>query len=219
MKRRSRIMLGLAAFYAVLWLLWFTPVVFPLRIFVVLLHELSHAAAAVVTGGAVERIELNANEGGATYSRGGSPFIILTAGYLGSLLWGLALIEAARLKKNYARWVLGGLAGLIAAVALLYVRNLFGFVFTIVFAIALVVCARNLSRNGVAYVLLALGLTSALYALLDIRSDILARPDAESDAFFLQQLTGIPSIAWGVAWSIVALIACWFALKRMLGRA
>jgi hypothetical protein len=219
MKRRTRIVLGLAAFYTALWLLWFTPVGFPLRIFVVLLHELSHAAAAIGTGGSVERILLNATEGGATYSRGGIPFIILTAGYLGSLLWGLALIEAARLKKNYARWVLGGLGGLIAAVAALYVRNLFGFVFTIVFAVALIVCARKLSRDGVTYVLLALGLTSALYALLDIRSDILARPDAESDAFFLQQMTGIPSIVWGVAWGVIALIACWFALKRMLGRA
>ena len=218
MTRRTRQLLGLAAFYAALWLLWFTPLVFPLRIFVVLLHELSHAFAAVATGGAVERIVLNANEGGATYSRGGSPFIILTAGYLGSLIWGLALIEAARLKRQHARWVLGGMGGLIAAVAVLYVRNLFGFVFTVIFGMALIVAAQKLSRNGVTYVLLALGLTSALYALLDIRSDILARPDAESDAFFLEQLTGIPSIAWGVAWSIVALVACWFALRRMLGR-
>ena len=48
--------------------------------------------AAIATGGAVERIVLDANQGGAAYTRGGIPFVTLSAGYLGSLLWGVLFV-------------------------------------------------------------------------------------------------------------------------------
>jgi hypothetical protein len=62
-RRRLRLLLGIAAFYIALWFLWYTPVIFPLKIFVVLLHEISHALAALATGGTVERIVLNIDQG------------------------------------------------------------------------------------------------------------------------------------------------------------
>jgi hypothetical protein len=218
-RRRTRLLLGIAAFYVALWLLWLTPVVFPLKIFVVLLHEISHAVAALATGGEVERIVLNMNQGGATYILGGNSFLILSAGYLGSLLWGLLLIEFAGARTQRARWAVGVLGVFILLVAALYVRNLFGFVFTGIFGAALIIAARRLSARGVATVLLVLGLTSALYALLDIRSDILSRPHVQSDAAMLADLTGVPTVVWGFLWIGVAAAACWFALRRWLRRA
>jgi hypothetical protein len=218
-RRRIKLLLGIAVFYAALWFLWYTPVVFPLKIFVVLLHEISHAAAAVVTGGSVERIVLNMDQGGATYIRGGNALIILSAGYLGSLLWGLLLIEVAGARAKRARWAAGILGVFVLLIAALYVRNLFGFIFTAVFGAALIVAARQLAPRGVATVLLVLGLTSALYALLDIRSDILSRPHVQSDAAMLSDLTGIPTLAWGFLWIGLALIACWLGLRRWWRRA
>jgi hypothetical protein len=217
-RRRTELLLGIAAFYVVLWLLWPTPVVFPLRVFVVLLHEVSHALAALLTGGSVERIVVHANEGGATYIRGGNAFIILSAGYLGSLLWGLALIEVASTRPKSRRRALAGLGVFVLIVAALYVRNLFGFLFAAVFGAALVHAGGRLKPRGVATVLLVLGLTSALYAVLDIRSDILARPHLESDARMLAGLTGVPTLVWGVLWATIALVACGFALRRWLRR-
>jgi hypothetical protein len=218
-RRRTRLLLGIAAFYAVLWLLWLTPVVFPLKIFVVLLHEISHAVAALTSGGTVERIVLDMNQGGATHVLGGSAFLILSAGYLGSLLWGLLLIELAGARTRRARWAVGILGAFVTLVAVLYVRNMFGFVFTAVFGAALIVAARKLPARGIAIVLLVLGLTSALYALLDIRSDILSRPYVQSDAAMLAEITGIPTVAWGILWIGVALAVCWIALRRWVRRA
>jgi hypothetical protein len=218
-KRRVRLLLGITAFLAALWLLWPTPVIFPLKIFVVLLHEISHAIAAMATGGAVQRITLNMNQGGATWVLGGNAFIILSAGYLGSLLWGLLLIEFAGARTKRARWALGVLGAFVALVAVLYVRNLFGFVFTATFGAALIVAARYLRARAVAHVLLVLGITSALYALLDIRSDIISRPHVQSDAAMLQDLTGVPTVAWGFLWIGLALVACWIALRRWWARA
>lgn len=217
-QRRTRLVAGLAVFAVLLWLLWPTPVVLPLKVFVVLLHEVSHALAALGTGGSVERIVVHANEGGATYTRGGSPFLILSAGYLGSLLWGLGLVEVAGARPKRARLALMALGGFVLLVAALYVRNIFGFIFAAAFGAALVAAARRLRPRGVATVLLVLGLTSALYALLDIRSDILARPHLESDARMLAHLTGAPTLFWGLLWTGIALVACWFAVRRWLRR-
>ena len=218
-RRQTKLLLGIAAYYAALWLLWWTPVVFPLRLFVVLLHEISHALAAVITGGTIERILLHANEGGATYTRGGNAFLIMSAGYLGSLLWGLVLIELAGTRAQVARTALTVLAGALLIVSGLFVRNPFGFVFTVLFGAVLFSAARRLSPRAVAIVLLVLGLTSALYALLDIRSDILMRSSLESDAHMLAQMTGVPTLIWGLLWIAAGALACWFALRRWLRRA
>jgi hypothetical protein len=218
-RRRTRLLLGIAVFYVLLWLLWLTPVIFPLKIFVVLLHEISHALAALATGGEVERIVLNMDQGGATYILGGNAFLILSAGYLGSLLWGLLLIEIAGARTQRARWAVGVLGTFVLLVAAFYVRNMFGFVFTGLFGAALLVGARYLPARGVASVLLVLGLTSAMYALLDIRSDILSRPHVRSDAAMLAEVTGIPTVVWGLLWIGAAIGACWIALRRWWRRA
>jgi hypothetical protein len=197
-RRQLRFVAAFSAYFVALWLLWPTTFVYPLKVFVVLLHEISHALAGLATGGSVVRIELYAEEGGLTLVRGGSPFIMLSAGYLGSLLWGLALLLAAHARPRRARMALAALASFVALVALLYVRNPFGILFTLLAAAALTSAARLLRPGGVAAVLTALGLTSALYALLDVRSDVLARPHLPSDAVMLSELTGVPAVAWGV---------------------
>ena len=77
------VVIGLAAL-----VLWNTPVAYPFRIFVVFLHEISHGLAAVLTGGRIVSIGLSFNEGGVCVTQGGWRFVVLSAGYLGSLLWG-----------------------------------------------------------------------------------------------------------------------------------
>ena len=76
----------LLALLAAVFALWQTPVVLPLKILVVFLHELSHGLAAVLTGGEIVELSLSAQQGGHAVTRGGSRFLILSAGYLGSLL-------------------------------------------------------------------------------------------------------------------------------------
>jgi hypothetical protein len=212
---RTRFALGLLAFFAALWLLWPTPVVYPFKIFVVFLHELSHALAALATGGEVEAITLDPREGGATYTYGGNAFVMLSAGYLGSLLWGMGMLAIARARPKLAGPTIQALAVLTWAVTALYVRNLFGIVFGILFGFALLFAGRRLQRDQAVALLTALGLTSSLYALLDIRSDILQRPGVESDARLLAELTGIPTLFWGGLWATIALVSSLWLLHRL----
>ena len=48
-KRRVRFLALFTAYFVAVWLLWNTPVVYPLKLFVVLLHEISHGLAAIAT--------------------------------------------------------------------------------------------------------------------------------------------------------------------------
>ena len=214
-RRRLRFTAAFAAYFVALWLLWPSPVLYPLKLFVVLLHEVSHGMAAVLTGGRIERIVLFAEQGGATYTRGGNAFLTLSAGYLGSLLWGLALMLAARGRARTVRFTLLALSLVVLGVTLAFVRNPFGILFGLLFGAVLFVAARRLDTRAQAIVLSVLGMTSALYALLDIRSDVLDRPHLPSDAFMLGELTGIPTAFWGVFWIVLGLAACALAVTRL----
>lgn len=197
--------LGLPLLAAILTLaLWNTFVVYPLKIFVVFLHELSHGLAAVATGGAIVRIELSFDQGGVCFTQGGSEFLILSAGYLGSLLWGaLLLVVGARSRNDRA--VVGLIGAITLAVTLIYVRSLFGFVYGLLAGSLLLLTAWLLPAAVSDALVKVVGVVSCLYAIWDIGSDILFRSIPGSDAHGLARLTGIPAILWGGLWVLIAL--------------
>ncbi len=197
---------ALAAVFVAVALLWNTPVVTPLKIFVVLLHEISHGIAAVLTGGEIVRIEINADQGGVCYTRGGSRFVTLSAGYLGSMLWGgIITVLASRWKLDRGLSIAIGIGvGLVTA---LYVRSWFGFGFAMFFAIGMIAAGWKLSHDANDWILKTIGITSILYAPLDIISDVIARPGLRSDAVMLAELTHVPSLVWGCIWIVLALVA------------
>ncbi|KAG5527931.1 hypothetical protein RHGRI_028754 [Rhododendron griersonianum] len=75
--------------------LWRTFLLTPFKLITVFLHEASHAIACILTCGTVEGMEVHANEGGVTQTRGGAYWVILPAGYLGSSFWGMIFILAS----------------------------------------------------------------------------------------------------------------------------
>ncbi len=207
----------LVALFIAVWLLWDTPVVYPIKIFVVVLHELGHAVAALVTGGQVVGIEIFPNEGGVTFTRGGWPFVILSAGYLGSLLAGGVLLYLS----SYRRWgrvLMMILATLIMVSVLLFIRNFFGVIYGLVVAAAMFFSAVRLPNIVNVYSLRFVAIASCLYALLDIRSDLFTVAPAGSgivnDAVALSRLTGIPSIIWAGLWLLISLVMLVFFLSR-----
>lgn len=197
----------LIALLVAIGLLWDTVLVYPIKILVVFFHELSHGLAAVLTGGSIVKIELSAAQGGLCVTRGGSRFLTLTAGYLGSLLWGGAILLSAA-HTRWDRWIAGALGALVISITIIFVRPIlsFGVLFGLCAGAALMLSGWKLSEQVNDTLLRLIGLTSCLYAPLDIKSDILDRPHLRSDAVMLGELTGIPGVVWGVIWIGVALL-------------
>lgn len=205
----------LAGLFALVWLFWNTWLVYPLKLLVVFFHELSHGLAALATGGSIERIEMVAQEGGVCVTRGGTRFWVLTAGYLGSLVWGGSiLVVASRTRLDKMVQTVLGLTLLVAAGV--WVRPLlsFGFGFALLAGLGLTAAGLLLPGPVNDLLLKLIGLTSMLYAVLDIGNDILARPHLlESDAAQLARETGIPTLFWGGLWLLVALAGGVFFLS------
>lgn len=208
-------LIGLVLLGALFMMFWDYAALWPLKILVVLFHEMSHGLAAVLTGGSIESITLSPNEGGLCLTRGGWPFLVLNAGYLGSLLWGVLLLRLSRTPRSAAR-IVGGLAALLAVVTALYVRPIlgFGFPFALLLSAGLAVFARALP-SGAPHLLRALGVFSVLYALHDVLVDVLTLRGAAgiTDATLLALATGIPAILWGLAW-LAAGLGTLFAVRR-----
>ncbi|MCC6797762.1 MAG: M50 family metallopeptidase [Candidatus Hydrogenedentes bacterium] len=198
---------GLVACIIIIVVLWDTWAVYPLRLLVVFFHELSHGITAVITGGSIVEIQMNAQEGGLCITRGGNRFLTLSAGYLGSLLWGGAILLFATRTKG-SQIVLELLGGLLIVVTLIWVRPLIGFGvgFGLATGLVLIALANFLRPMITELILIVIGLTSCLYAVLDIKSDILDRPQAVSDAVLLADATGVPAMVWGVLWLGVSIV-------------
>lgn len=213
-RRQARFLAGFALYFVLLWVFWNTPVVYPIQVFVVFLHEISHGIMAIATGGSIQRITLNPRLGGACYCGGGNAFLTLSAGYLGSLVWGGLILEAGRKSGGKAHRVTTALGIFTLAVTLLFVRSGFGILFGVLFGGFLLAVARMVGAQGNRLLLMGLGLTSCLYAILDIKSDVLDRPYLPSDARMLAELTGIPTVIWGILWITMAvLVSGWLVVR------
>lgn len=197
--------------------LWSTPFVLPLKLLVVFFHELSHGAAAILTGGSIDTISVNFQQGGEAWTRGGSRFLILTAGYLGSLLIGAALLLAA-LRAKADRAILGGLGVLTLVVLVLYVRDIPTAIICAATGVALLAAARYLRTQICDLILRVIGLSSLIYVPYDIFDDTLRRSSLQSDARMLAEEIGGTTMMWGVLWLAISAAVIFWCLKRGLGR-
>ncbi|MEX0307507.1 MAG: M50 family metallopeptidase [Ruegeria sp.] len=207
----------LIAIVALVFAFWNTPVVLPLKILTVFLHELSHALALVLTGGSVESFSVSPQQGGLVIGRGGNRFITLSAGYLGSLLFGMGLLIVA-LRTDADRFALGIFGGVLLVVTLLYIRDPFAMAFCAGSGAVMLAMSFYLSRNLCDLVLRVIGLTSMIYVPFDIFDDTIRRAGLRSDAYMLAEEFGGTTMMWGGLWLILSFVMIFFCLRNMLGR-
>lgn len=104
--------------------LWFIPyaslLTYPFRIFITYVHETAHALGAIFTLGSVSGMRVFADGSGETFTMGGSRFVISSAGYLGSTLFGAGLLLLCH-KPNIANKVLAGISLGVLAVTTIFI--------------------------------------------------------------------------------------------------
>lgn len=177
---------------------------YPLRLLGTFVHELSHGLAAYASGGSLQRFVVNADLSGMAWSAGGVRWVVASAGYIGSAIFGALLLLLMRVVP--ARMLLFLLGAALAVLCLLYVRNTFG-------ALSGLGLAAGLMLGGVllrAAWSEALMLVIALQVLLDGFGSLLdlftlSRGDqVHTDAHTLAQLSGLPAPFWAVLWALLA---------------
>jgi Peptidase M50B-like len=193
-----------------------TPAFYPLRVLTVFFHEASHVLAALVTGGAAESLTLTSDEGGLAHLRGGNAFLIFTAGYIGSLLIGVALFLTA-LRTHLDRAAVAALGLCTLIIAALYVRDSFPVLFCTVTGSVMLLMAWLCPRVVNDLLLRVVGLTSMLYVPADVISDTITRSHLHSDAHMLAEQVGGTTVLWGGLWLLISLAVIALTLRYGLG--
>lgn len=209
---------GLAALTVALLVLGQIPVVgnavYPLRLFGTFVHEISHGLAALVTGGAFHRFTVSPDLSGLAWSAGGWRWLISSAGYVGSAVFGgvLILLAARGLASRVLLMALGLTLGLLC---LLFVRNLFGITTGLALAAAMFFAGYRLRppwSDGLLMVLalqLVLDGFNSLFTLLRLS----AGSNVQTDALSMAQVTGIPAVVWTLVWAGVSLVMLFVTLR------
>lgn len=199
----------LIGFFIAAFFLWDTPVFYPVKLFVVLLHEMSHGLMAILFGGKIIEIQISPLVGG--YCKYSIPqssfaeFFIASAGYLGSMIWGgVILLISSKIKEDRMITLVIGVMTLILSFFVIKTGELFGIIFTFGFSAVMILAFYFLKNTFHDYMLKFLGLSSCLYAVVDIKSDLIDRSGIGSDADAIAKLTGLPSVGVGIFWIILA---------------
>ena len=224
-------------------LLWSTPVLLPLRLLVTLVHEAGHATVAMLCGGSVQSLTVNANEGGLTrfsLPAGPSTFKLVaigSAGYVGTAIVGGALLELCG-RVGRARVALVALALTVAAIGLAWVpwsiapdgvtaaasgSGRGDGRFTILVCVAAVVAFIGLAVQPVVRIrrvaLVAVATALCLGAVEDLRVVLsIARAGGHSDASIVSDAAFLPPWFWASVWMLLGLavcgLSCWSAFGR-----
>lgn len=195
--------------------LWSTPALYPLKLLIVFFHESSHALMTIATGGQVIELEIDRMQGGHVISAGGNRFITLTAGYLGSLIWGVVIYLLA-VGSKYDKAIMFCLGIIIMAVTTLFVRDLFAFGFGGLTGLFMILMGVKAPMQINDIILRVIGVTSMLYVPLDVYSDTIVRTSLRSDAFMLAEEFGGTTVLWGTIWLLVSVVILIATLKISL---
>ncbi len=167
-------------------------------------HEISHALAAVLTGGVADDLVLRLDGSGQVMVGGGARPLTAFAGYAGATVWGCAVyVMASAVGDAAARWFALVFAGGCALVVLLWVS----LADVVTLAIVAVICGSMLLlawRRLARLARPALRLIGAHVAGVAMVTPtyILSAGGRHNDASALRAMLLMPEIVWVGAWLV-----------------
>ncbi len=209
-----QMMLLCAVFY-----LWSSPVLHPIKLMVVLFHEMSHGLMALLTGGDVISIVITSDEGGACETEGGIEAAIVSAGYLGSMFVGGMVLYLSR-SKQAVPVAFGMLTLLMVAAVATVLRDDYSRTFASCLAGGFIFLGFITPPAFGAFFLRAIGTFTCVYSLFDIYWDVLADHGEEvmmmNDATAFSQITGADPHLVGMMWMLASVVFFVVVMKGAL---
>lgn len=200
------------ALYALLLLLagrYGRAVIYPINLFVTVLHELGHALGGIISGGKVEYVQINADGSGKASILGGSTLIILMGGYLGSAIFGNIIFYIGVKAGKLARAALYVLGGFMLLSGVIWFSHLFSTLTLFVFGGALITLAHK--QWVMREMLMFLGLASLIYIIRDFN----VGPSSDL-ALYASIIKIIPAGLWMYIWLGLVLVMTYFNLRLIL---
>lgn len=191
---------------------------YPIKMFTVFLHEISHGLMATLNGGHITSIALDPRLGGVCYFTMPKSWIGSTltasAGYLGSIFWGCIILYCS-IRKNWDKSINTFIGIVMLIVTVLFMRDLFTIIFTVLFGGFMLLSGSKFPDKVNAFILRYIGLVSCLYAFFDIPEDLIFRTVSQSDSYAIAKSMGMPflSVPIGILWLIFSALALYFTLK------
>ena len=215
--QRRSLLLALGAFALIL-IIWQVPalsgILAPFRYFVTTIHELGHGIAALLSGGHFIQYEVYASGAGVATTAGGSRWLVLPAGYVGTALFGAALLYAAN-RTRRPQIVTGVLGVIFLLLTVFFARGLTAILAGLVTAAILSLLTWKGPRLLNTFLLNMLAMLTGLHAVLDLWG-LVSNPGAgvigpaghtPNDAYAMAQAAGfIPAVGWALLWTLTALV-------------
>ena len=198
---------------------WGDLLLYPFTLFTTWVHECGHAVMVVLTGGSVSAITIHPDTSGLTRSlmpagrvaRG----LVASSGYLGSSVVGCLLMAAARVERR-ARPILWAIGAFMLFTLVLWIRNLFGALVVLAWAVTLLWLSRRARGRAPRFVLSVLAIQVALNSVYNIR--VLFLVNGPSDADTMARLFLAPAWFWASAWMLVSVLMLVWTLRMTRGR-
>ena len=212
-KARKSSSLELTILIGVAFILSFVPFIrIPFSWVMTYFHEISHGIGSLITGGSVVKIQLHLMGSGMCYTIGGIRFVVLQAGYVGAVVWGILIYRMADgMRKKGVNLIAVFLAVLVAVSTILYGRDV------ITWSILLVLFGLFVSivkLHETSFVKLSLKFIG-VYVLLDAIRAPLQLIDGRhyGDGAKLSDLTMIPEVFWVVLWMVTGIYGVFYIWK------
>ncbi len=191
-------------------LFWNSIIIFPIKLLVIFLHEISHALAVIFTGGNVISFDIFLDLSGGVVSENGNEFFIASAGYLGSLIFGLLIFISPNGKLRVI------IPTILSALIILFTANFLKDGITIAylfgFAVLFFVSPKYFNKQLNNWIMKIIGLIASIYIVLDIKEDLLTLVYRETDTQKLEMITNVPAIFWGLLWFVITIGGISFTL-------
>ncbi len=173
-----------------------------IRIFNTLIHELSHALVAFFTSGKILKIELQSNTSGSMLSVSKNKvgmFLVAIAGY--PLAAACSFLFLWALNNEFSLYVLYTLAVITFVVLILFVRNSFGIIWSVLFIglLSALIWKNNIEIINFSVFAMAIVLAlEAIYSSLALLLISVEDPEKAGDAKLLSSFTMLPTVLWAL---------------------
>lgn len=196
-----------AGYLVIIYLLWNTMIMKPMKLIAVFVHEMGHATACWMTCGKVKGIEVYGNEGGVTKYVGGWRWFIIPAGYVGGSFWGAFFVVLSG--NRWASLAAAILFCLGMSVSLFFSPNrtmVFLNLGFLVLTIVFILVDQLAFTPFLQFLTLFYGVFIGSFSIYDIYDDLITRTVEGSDAHACHKLIPccLPRCV-GVQFGIVAL--------------